>query len=102
MSENPWNTGTKPYPHVIRGGAWDGNFGAQVRQGKFHFSDDLRSAARFGSKREWKTDSMLPPTVWYLDKADFLGFRIVRPLKLPSVAEAYRYWNNGVPMDSGK
>ncbi|PYI86192.1 MAG: sulfatase-modifying factor protein, partial [Verrucomicrobia bacterium] len=52
-----------------------------------------------GSKREWKTDPTLPPTVWYLDKAAVVGFRVVRPLKLPSAEEMDAYWNSGVEFD---
>ena len=31
-----------------------------------------------------------------LTDAQWLGFRLVRPLKTPSVKEMYQYWNNGV------
>lgn len=71
------------YPHVIRGGAWEGIPGPLGEESKFSPAAQLRSAARLGSKREWKTDPQLPPTLWYLDKANFVGFRIVRPLKIP-------------------
>src|SRR5438093_2015939 len=37
VSENPWNKATKPYPHVVRGGAWDDTYGT---------ADQLRSTAR--------------------------------------------------------
>ncbi|MFN0101087.1 MAG: SUMF1/EgtB/PvdO family nonheme iron enzyme [Bryobacteraceae bacterium] len=74
-----------PYPHVSKGGAW---------------SDDasrLRCGARLGSDASWKMqDPQLPKSIWYLTDAQFQGFRLVRPLKTPSAAEMFRYWNNGV------
>ncbi|MBI2687807.1 MAG: SUMF1/EgtB/PvdO family nonheme iron enzyme [Acidobacteria bacterium] len=74
-----------PYPHVSKGGGW---------------SDDasrLRCGARLGSDASWKMqDPQLPKSIWYLTDAQFQGFRLVRPLKIPSAAEMYRYWNNGV------
>ena len=99
LSENPWNKATKPYPHVIRGGAWMDILTAVWQADKFSPEAQLRSAARFGSKREWKTDPTLPPTLWYLDQATFVGFRVVRPVKIPSAEEMDAYWNSGVEFD---
>lgn len=85
---NPWNKATKPYPHVVRGGAWDDDHGS---------ADKLRSAARLGSSKDWKQqDPMLSKSIWYLTDAQFVGFRIIRPLRIPSVDEMYGYWNSGV------
>jgi formylglycine-generating enzyme required for sulfatase activity len=85
LADNPWNKATKPYPHVARGGSWD---------------DDparLRSAARRASDKSWKQqDPQLPKSIWYLTDAQFLGFRIVRPLKVPSADDLNQYWNSGV------
>lgn len=76
---------TTPYPHVSKGGGW---------------SDDvsrLRCGARLGSDPSWKMqDPQLPKSIWYLTDAQFQGFRLVRPLKTPSAADMFRYWNNGV------
>lgn len=84
LSVSPWNKATQPYPHVVRGGNW------------WDDPDRLRSAAREKSDRKWKTDPSLPPSFWYMDKSDAVGFRIVRPLKVPTVEEMYHYWNSGV------
>ncbi|HEX8310569.1 MAG TPA: SUMF1/EgtB/PvdO family nonheme iron enzyme [Chthoniobacteraceae bacterium] len=86
---NPWNKATLPYPHVARGGSWD--------------DDDvskLRSAARRASDKSWKIqDPQLPKSIWYHTDAQFLGMRIVRPLKTPSAEEMQAYWNSGVEKD---
>ena len=85
---NPWNKATKPYPHVVRGGGFDDIMGA---------ADRLRSAARVSSDKDWKQqDPQLPKSIWYLTDAQFLGFRVVRPLKVPSADEMLNYWNSGV------
>jgi len=87
---DPWNKATKPYPHVARGGSWD--------------DDDvnkLRVAARRASNNSWKIqDPQLPKSVWYHTDAQFLGFRIVRPLKVPTAEQAQAYWNSGVEKDN--
>jgi formylglycine-generating enzyme required for sulfatase activity len=83
--ENPWNKATKPYPHSARGGSWDDDPPA------------LRSANRLGSERSWKrTDPQLPKGKWYFTDAQFIGFRIVRPLAVPSPEEMQKYWISGV------
>lgn len=59
------------YPRSVRGGNWN---------------DDparLRSAYRRGSDPAWKQqDPQLPQSIWYHTDARWLGFRLVRPLKL--------------------
>ncbi|HEV7403163.1 MAG TPA: SUMF1/EgtB/PvdO family nonheme iron enzyme [Chthoniobacteraceae bacterium] len=86
---NPWVKATLPYPHVARGGSWD--------------DDDvtkLRAAARRASGPAWKIqDPQLPKSIWYHTDAQFLGFRLVRPLKTPTAEEMQGYWNSGVERD---
>ncbi len=87
---NPWNKATKPYPHVARGGSWDDDDAAK-----------LRSAARRASDKTWKIqDPQLPKSIWYHTDAQFLGFRIVRPLRPATPAEMQAYWNSGVEKDN--
>ncbi|MFM7606686.1 MAG: SUMF1/EgtB/PvdO family nonheme iron enzyme [Prosthecobacter sp.] len=80
-----WNKSTTPYPHIARGG---------------HYDDDpelCRSTARRASNPDWKQqDPQLPKSIWYLTDATWLGFRIVRPLDIPTVEEMFAAWNNGV------
>jgi formylglycine-generating enzyme required for sulfatase activity len=84
LSVNPWNKATRPYPHVVRGGSWDDD------------PEQLRSAARGKSDKSWKTDPTIPPSFWYADQSRFVGFRVVRPLKVPTAEEMHQYWNSGV------
>jgi hypothetical protein len=37
----------------------------------------------------------LPKSLWYLTNATFVGFRLVRPVAIPSVEELERIWNLG-------
>ena len=84
-SENPWHVATTLYPRVARGGSWDDDDPAMHR-----------SAARRASSKEWKRqDPQLPKSIWYHTDAQFLGFRIVRPLEVPSAEEMEKYWNLG-------
>ena len=84
----PWVKATKPYPHAVRGGSW-ADRAAQCRCG-----------ARVPSDPTWKQqDPQLPKSIWYHTDAQGLGFRLVRPLKIPSAEEMFAYWNNGVEHD---
>jgi formylglycine-generating enzyme required for sulfatase activity len=84
----PWVRSTKPYPHAVRGGSWNDE------------AASCRCGARLGSDPSWKMqDPQLPKSIWYHTDAQWLGFRIVRPLKIPSAAEMYAYWNSGVEKD---
>jgi formylglycine-generating enzyme required for sulfatase activity len=58
------------FSHVARGGSWaDG-------------PELLRSAARRGSDKDWiQRDPQQPQSIWWLTDADFVGFRIVRPVE---------------------
>jgi len=84
----PWNKATKPYPHSVRGGSWDDE------------AVMCRSAARRGSDRSWKMqDPQLPKSIWYFSDAQWIGFRIVRPLKVPPPEVMQKYWTSGVERD---
>ncbi len=85
---NPWVKSTQPYPQVARGGSWNDP------------ADAVTCAVRVGSDPSWKQqDPQLPKSIWYLTDAQWLGFRLVRPAKVPSAEEMYKYWNNGVEHD---
>lgn len=83
--KNPWNKATAPYPLAVRGGSWDDP------------AEACRSAARRGSTRAWKLmDPQLPKSIWYFTDAQFVGFRIVRPLEIPDAQTMQASWNSGV------
>ena len=85
---DPWNRATKSYPHSARGGSWDDE------------AVKCRSAARRGSDRSWKMqDPQLPKSIWYFSDAQFVGFRVVRPLKVPPSEQMQKYWTSGVERD---
>jgi formylglycine-generating enzyme required for sulfatase activity len=85
---NPWVKQTTPYPHVARGGSWNDPATA------------LTCTARTASSPDWKMqDPQLPKSIWYHTDAQWLGFRLARPAKIPTADEMYRYWNNGVQLD---
>ena len=77
---DPLNWPTELYPRVARGGHWDDD------------PDRLRSAARRGSNRNWKSqDPQLPKSIWYHTDAQWLGIRLVRPLTPPPFEEWPKY-----------
>src|ERR1051326_385909 len=85
LNVDPCNVAKKNYPHAVRGGSWDDE------------ADKLRSSARRASDKTWKIqDPQLPKSIWYHTDAQFLGFRIVRPLQVPTAEEMQKLWNNGV------
>ncbi len=81
----PWTKAMNPYPHAVRGGSWNDE------------AENCRCGARLGSDPSWKMqDPQLPKSIWYHTDAQWLGFRLVRPLKVPTPAQMHAYWNSGV------
>ena len=53
----------------------------------------LRSSVRISSNKEWKKqDPKIPRSLWWHTDAQFLGFRVVRPYKTPSLEDQKKYW----------
>jgi hypothetical protein len=42
------------------------------------------------------TDPQLPKGKWYMTDAQFIGFRIARPLAVPTADEMAKFWISGV------
>ena len=83
-----WVRSKDAYPHVARGGGWADDAAA------------LRCGARNFSDPSWKAqDPQLPKSIWYMTDAQWLGFRMVHPLKVPSAKEMHAAWNNGVEVE---
>ncbi|MDB6031728.1 MAG: hypothetical protein JWM16_2066 [Verrucomicrobiales bacterium] len=86
LLKDGWVRSSTPYPHSVRGGSWDKEE-----------PSELRSAVRRASNKDWKQqDPQLPKSIWYLTDAQFLGFRVVRPLAVPAPEVLEKVWNNGV------
>jgi len=84
----PWNRATKPYPHSVRGGSWK------------DAPEFVRCAARGRSDPKWKMgDPQSPSSLFWFRNCDFVGFRIVRPLTVPSAEKMRQYWKSGVERD---
>lgn len=80
LADNPLNVPKQTEPCTVRGGAWDSD------------ADRCRSATRMPSHIDWKMqDPQLPQSVWYYTDAQFVGFRIVRPLVEPSEEQKKQY-----------
>jgi len=76
VANSPLAVPTILYPRVVRGGSW------------FDDPDALRSSKRIPSSPDWKIqDAQLPQSMWYHTDADWVGFRLVRPLKRPTDEE---------------
>ena len=79
-ADDPFAVPTTLYPRVVRGGSWDDD------------AEKLRSAARRGSDRKWKEqDPQIPQSIWYHTDAQMVGFRVVRPLRMPTAEQAKLY-----------
>ena len=86
--KNLWIKATKPYPHTTKGGHWDSSL------------DLLKISSRLPSNPNWKiSDPQIPKSLWYLTDVQWIGLRLVRPIKVPSTQDMYDYWNSGVEYD---
>ncbi len=75
------------YPRVVRGGGYE------------HTPELLRSAAREPSTEDWiAQDPQSPVSIWYLTDALHVGFRIVRPLTVPTAEELESKWDKSEPV----
>ena len=81
IAVNPYEKPSKLYPRVVRGGSWmNSNF-------------KLRSASRQASSKQWKKqDPQIPRSIWWHTDAQFVGFRIIRPLKAPKTEDQLAFW----------
>ena len=86
LVSNPLTVPTVLFPRVVRGGGWDDEPGM------------LRSAVREGSSEDWKQqDPQVPQSIWYHTDAQAVGFRVVRPLVVPTAEERAKKWDSTAP-----
>jgi formylglycine-generating enzyme required for sulfatase activity len=79
IADSPLCIAIREYPRVTRGGSW-------MSQPSL-----TRSAARQPSTKKWKeSDPNIPQSAWYITDAPFVGFRVVRPLRTPTLEERKR------------
>jgi len=82
-ASNPLILPERLYPRCVRGGSWDDD------------PEMLRSTVRRGSDSSWKDqDPQLPRSMWYHTDAQWLGFRVVRPLDVPDASTMNAFWNS--------
>ena len=68
------------YKVVFRGGSWNDD------------PERLRSAARWASHKDWKMqDPQIPQSICFFTDACCAGFRVVRPFKTPTPAQAKQF-----------
>jgi formylglycine-generating enzyme required for sulfatase activity len=80
-SSNPVKLPTAKHPRTVRGGNYGDN------------AIHLRSADRLRSDLIWnRRDPQIPKSRWWNADAPFIGFRIVKPVKQPTPAEAESFF----------
>ena len=91
VADDPMAVPKTVEPCIVRGGGWDDD------------PPGLRSAARRGSEKDWKQqDPQVPQSIWYYTDAQFVGFRVVRPLVEPSDKEKEKYEVNLDVIDTNR
>jgi formylglycine-generating enzyme required for sulfatase activity len=82
---NPWNKPTDNTPRTVRGGHY------------LEPATAARCASRLMSDIAWNDrDPQIPKSKWWNADAPFIGFRLVRPLKQPSKAEAEKFFADSI------
>jgi len=77
---------SEDYPHVLRGGSY------------LDDPENLRSAKRAVTHPNLKRrDPQIPRSVWWFTDGTHIGFRLVRPMNVPSPEEQQRYWEPHTP-----
>jgi len=79
---DPLTQPTSRYPKTLKGGGF-------ATTGPM-----MRSASRFKSEASWnKRDPQIPKSKWWLTDAAAIGFRLVSPLKQPTIEEANAFYD---------
>ena len=80
-ASDPYQAPTSRHPRVVRGGSFEDD------------AEALRPTARRSWLPEWnKRDPQIPKSRWWLTDGQFVGFRVVRPVKQPTAEEAEAFY----------
>lgn len=83
LTIDPLVKASRRFPRVARGGSW------------YDSAEWCRSADRTASSPDWsQLDPRVPKSLWWHPDAAWLGFRIIRPLKIPEADEMHDLWNS--------
>jgi formylglycine-generating enzyme required for sulfatase activity len=89
-SQDPWTAPTAKTPRLLKGGSYQDE------------APLLRSAARVKSDPDWnRRDPQIPKSFWWNADAPFVGFRVVRPVKQPTAAEAEQFFEDMIAKYKG-
>jgi formylglycine-generating enzyme required for sulfatase activity len=81
LSADPELKPTARNPRILKGGSYNDE------------EVELRCASRTKSLPDWnRRDPQVPKSPWWLTNAPFAGFRLIRPLRQPSVKEAEEFF----------
>ena len=84
--KDPLRIPLEEYGRSVRGGSWNA------------MPEECRSASRQMSIEDWKQqDPQVPQSIYYFTDALNLGFRIVRPLSVPTTEERVSKWDKSEP-----
>ena len=87
---DPWTVPTAKTPRLLKGGSYEDE------------APLLRSAARLKSDPNWNLrDPQIPKSFWWNADAPFVGFRVVRPVKQPTAAEAEQFFEDMIAKYKG-
>ena len=79
--KGPWGKPTALDPRSVRGGSF------------IDEAEECRSSNRISSTDKWKIrDPQIPKSFWWNTDSEFVGFRLVRPYKQPTKAEAEAFF----------
>lgn len=83
--QDPYFQPTELYPRSVRGASWMDD------------ESEVSCSKRRASSPDWKRlDPQLPKSLWWHTSAQFLGFRVVRPLNGPTPEEMEQYWPEAI------
>jgi len=82
---DPWIKPTAKHSRTVKGGSFDDN------------AEDCSCSLRLQSQTRWQQrDPQIPKSKWWNTDSDFLGFRLVRPVKQPTPAEVEAFFKEAI------